>query len=755
MSYKLNKTDGSLLVDLIDGQLDTNSSDLTLIGRNYTGFGEFINENFIHVLENFANTSAPANPIKGQLWYDTAEGRLKIYNGGEFVSSGGTAFSPTTPNGAPGDLWVDSANKQLKFFDGVSATPILAGPVYSETQGKSGFEVVSILDTQNNLQTVVKTFVGNTLVGAHVNAPFTPNPNARIEEFVTQSNPTGALKKGFNTVGTDYKYYGTASVSEALVDSAGIVRTGDGYVKTDGDTMFGSLFIENNDGILLGQGGDAVLKIESNTLIVQSQQAQNGGLEFKLSQVGSSNKLSGLTIKNKSIPNPNNPGQQVWAQQLRIFDDPQISQYSSAFIGTDVVIDGDLKVLGDTTQISVQELKVKDKNIELGIDDNGVIGNDTDINQGGIILKSSGGDKTIQYITNDDAWNISEDVNLAIGKSLQIDGNVILTASSVNVASAPNLTSIGTLTSLNVGDVNISGSKIRTTNNGLQLQSPSAISVYNTLNGPQKITNLADPTDPSDAVNKSYADGSTVLGISLDITGLNAQAQGWIPLANLLEKIFPANGYQGNGPSNASNLFPLSSIPARAVGALARVQAVDYGSGGGFTIPSINLTPNKEFTLVDQTVTTMQRDIASITAFGSETLIQTNTSHYYEIGQQVQISNTSFTQGGTATIDGTYTITFAEDPSEAATGYVSFRIDLDPTTLPNPQFGSLDLVTQSPVSARIFQAGAANKQVIEDLSNPQNVTGTINYAPTVTVVQFGIQDQGGGNLAWVFDTIIN
>lgn len=750
MSYKLNKSDGSLLVDLIDGQLDTNSSDLTLIGRNYTGFGEFINENFIHMLENFANTSAPANPIKGQLWYDTSEGRLKIYNGGEFVSSGGTAFSDTTPNGAPGDLWVDSANKQLKFFDGVSATPILAGPIYSETQGKSGFEVVSILDTQNNFQTVVKTFVGNTLVGAHANAPFTPNVNNQISEFVTQSNPTGALQKGFNTVGTDYKFYGTASRSEALIDSAGIVRTGDGYVKTDGDTMFGELFIEANDGIRLGQGGDAILKIESNSLILETQNP-NGNIDLKVIRPASGNqKQSALKI---DAPN----------QKISIFPTKAVNT-ESVFVQGGVTIDGDLTVLGNTTQIDVQQLKVKDVSIELGIDENNNIGNDTAVNDGGIILKSSGGDKTILYNQADDAWNISEDINLAVNKSLQINGTPVLTASQLLVSDAPNLTSIGTLTEVDVNDVNISGSKIKTTANALQLQSPGAITLY-ASNGssPQKITNLDDPTDPSDAVNKSYADGSTVIGISLDVTGLNAQNQGWVPLANLLEKVFPANGYQGNGPNNASNLFPLSSIPARAVGALARVQAVDYGSGGGFTIPSINLTPNKEFTQVDQTVTTMQRTIASVTAFGTETLIQTTSSHFYEIGQQVTLTDVKFTGGGpyvggSDNIDGTYTITFAEDPAEAATGYVSFRIDLDPTdpaNMTNPQFNTLDTINFTPTVARVFQSGASNKQVLEDMSNPQNVTGTINYAPTVTVVQFGIQDQGGGNLAWVFDTIIN
>ena len=79
MSYKLNKTDGTILTDLVDGTVDNTSSDLTLIGRNYSGFGEFLNENFIKLLENFSSADEPSNPIRGQLWYDTSENKLKIY----------------------------------------------------------------------------------------------------------------------------------------------------------------------------------------------------------------------------------------------------------------------------------------------------------------------------------------------------------------------------------------------------------------------------------------------------------------------------------------------------------------------------------------------------------------------------------------------------------------------------------------------------------------------------------------------------
>ena len=72
MAYQINKTSGALLVNLADGQVDVASTDITLIGKNYTGFGEAINENFVSMLENFANTSAPTTPLAGQIWWDTS-----------------------------------------------------------------------------------------------------------------------------------------------------------------------------------------------------------------------------------------------------------------------------------------------------------------------------------------------------------------------------------------------------------------------------------------------------------------------------------------------------------------------------------------------------------------------------------------------------------------------------------------------------------------------------------------------------------
>ena len=117
MSYRINKTNGDLLVDLVDGQIDITSTSLTLVGRNYTGFGEFINENFVKLLENFSGTTAPGTPATGQLWFDTVGQRLRVYDGTTFKSAGGPIVQATQPNMVSGDLWIDSKNNQLYFYD--------------------------------------------------------------------------------------------------------------------------------------------------------------------------------------------------------------------------------------------------------------------------------------------------------------------------------------------------------------------------------------------------------------------------------------------------------------------------------------------------------------------------------------------------------------------------------------------------------------------------------------------------------------
>ena len=143
MAYSINKTDGSVLATVADGQTDNFSSDLTLIGKNFSGFGESLNENFIKLLENFSNTAPPSRPIRGQIWFDTTDLKLKVYSGTGFVPVSSATISNTQPlTLGAGDLWFNNVDKQLYFFDGTQT--ILLGPDFSESQGLSGLRVVSI-----------------------------------------------------------------------------------------------------------------------------------------------------------------------------------------------------------------------------------------------------------------------------------------------------------------------------------------------------------------------------------------------------------------------------------------------------------------------------------------------------------------------------------------------------------------------------------------------------------------------------------
>ena len=107
MSYTITLTDGQIFATIPDGTINTTSS-MTLVGKNYAGYGQFINDDIIRLLENGANTTAPGAPLQGQLWYDQTNGTMKVYTGATFkVISGATASStaPTVSNVA-GDLWL-------------------------------------------------------------------------------------------------------------------------------------------------------------------------------------------------------------------------------------------------------------------------------------------------------------------------------------------------------------------------------------------------------------------------------------------------------------------------------------------------------------------------------------------------------------------------------------------------------------------------------------------------------------------------
>src|SRR6056300_357705 len=199
MPYTVNKTNNSESPNqytVQDGVINT-QTDLSFIGKGYAGYGESIAENFLHLLENFSNSTAPTKPIKGQLWFDSANNRLKVYTGADFVPSGGNVpYQATEPSGInQGDLWIDSDTGQLYFYNGSSS--ILVGPP-SSTGSTNGFVYETILDSGDVSRNITKWYNDDTLIAIISDNSFTPKSTipgfTTIRTGITLNSSTNVLE---------------------------------------------------------------------------------------------------------------------------------------------------------------------------------------------------------------------------------------------------------------------------------------------------------------------------------------------------------------------------------------------------------------------------------------------------------------------------------------------------------------------------------------------------------------------------------
>lgn len=248
MAYTINKTNGSVLATIADGTID-NTTDLTLIGKNYSGYGELLNENLVKLLENFANSSAPANKLAGQLWWDTTNGLLKVYNGSTFkVISGSTAGASAPAGATTGDLWWDTANTQLKVYSG--ATWVTVGPSFTAGTGTSGAIVDTIVDNIGSSHVIVKLFVQNSIVGIiSKDSAFTPQ--TPLSGFST-INPGIQLSTTVPTA----RFRGVAT-DALLLD--GLAKTQ--FVRSDTSSSITGSFSVLNDSVGLSVGADQDLRL--------------------------------------------------------------------------------------------------------------------------------------------------------------------------------------------------------------------------------------------------------------------------------------------------------------------------------------------------------------------------------------------------------------------------------------------------------------------------------------------------------------
>jgi len=271
MAYTINLTDGTLFATIADGTINT-SSNMVLVGKNYAGYGEFLDENFIHLLENASNTTPPTAPLTGQLWWDKANGLMKVYNGTAFkVISAATASSTAPTGNVQGALWYDSVNQQLNVWTGTAW--VIVGPAFTPGTGTTGAIVATITDNTSVSHVVIELYVNDSIVGiVSKDAAFTP-------QVALSGFPTVRPGIQLSTqVGAQFPLFqGTATNAETLdsLDSTQFLRS------DANDTTSGTLGILNNTGLTVGVNQDFRIGV-SGTAVTLYNQTSNGNIAFNV-----------------------------------------------------------------------------------------------------------------------------------------------------------------------------------------------------------------------------------------------------------------------------------------------------------------------------------------------------------------------------------------------------------------------------------------------------------------------------------------
>jgi hypothetical protein len=585
MAYSINKTDGTILATVPDGQIDQLSSDITLIGKNYSGFGEALNENLVKLLENFANSSRPERPTRGQIWFDTTESKLKVYTGTAFVPVSSATISGTQPTTlGVGDLWYKDTDQQLYFFDGTR--PILLAPAFSVSQGKSGLEVATILDSNNISRVITLLYTGGTLLGIFSKDEFIPK--IPIQGF-NEAGTERLIFPGFNAGSlANLKFNVTAANAERLDNTLA-----SNFARKDQANIFDfQLLVETNDGIIFGSANQGTLDVSSGNVRV-SNNIPNRNLEINVRR--GTDQETAINILSAS-------------RQVKIYEN-QLDSITT--VGGNLVISGDLTVSGTTTTINTEVITLEDNSLELA-----KISTPTDeyASGGGIIIKGAT-DHRLIWIYDDaesgqanESWNTEEHINIATGKAYKIDGVAILTEAACFVPSFPNVNQLGAQVTLTVDDVFIDDNRISTLNDrDLEIEPTGSGNIV--IIGSKKIKGITTTNENfpsttlessallatdelSEAVSKRYALNLArrrPLVLSLDITDAPSNAA----ISLLLAQVAPPNEYE-NGTvarvlcsSLANSTSTLNINPL-----LNKVNNVEYTTPTGINFPLQDISVN-------------------------------------------------------------------------------------------------------------------------------------------------------------------
>ena len=272
---------------------NTSSTDTSLIfpGRNVTGYGQIIAENFLHLLENFASATEPVNPTEGQLWYDSENGILMIWDNTNWKSASNiqkSASAPSVETSKVGELWVDTTNQQLRIYSGTRW--ILVGPSESSVDGlRYGPAIEQIADSDNITRSILTFYIADIPVVIFSKDSFTPKNTisgyAVIRAGMNINVPVAAPEIAQFVGGLLPKYYGTALSADALnVGTTSVAASK--FLRTDtiNTTEYG-LNIRNNSGVTVGIDGTFTVSTSSTAAKIYNS-AAGSSLDLQVNRNG-------------------------------------------------------------------------------------------------------------------------------------------------------------------------------------------------------------------------------------------------------------------------------------------------------------------------------------------------------------------------------------------------------------------------------------------------------------------------------------
>lgn len=442
MAYTINRTDGTAIVTVPDGQIDQASTDIVLIGKNFSGFGEFLNENFVKILENFASDAQPTQPLTGQLWFDVTESRIKVYSGTEWKAVGTSALATSRPlDVSTGDFWFNTSTRQLYFYDGTR--DYLLGPDYTASQGVSGTVVENIEDSSRSNRTVTSIYVGGNRVGFFSTSEFTPR--IAIPGF-----DQSAVRVGFNPINSNFRFLGNALNAESLGGLASELfpKINQSNVFTEPQT------VQAVEGIRFGNQPQGQLAVEGLGDIFVRNLANNRRITLRGTK--NNNVFTFLEL----VPNASGN------DQMNIFPDNTTSEVN---VTGNMIVRGDLTVQGTSVTVQSQTVQIRDKLLELAVPSSGSP-TDSAADGGGIVLKGDT-DHSLTWDNSTDTWNFTEALNIPSGTGYKIGGVNVLydTGTGIELAStvtsAPGLVQFGNQINLTVDNITINNNRI--SNNGV------------------------------------------------------------------------------------------------------------------------------------------------------------------------------------------------------------------------------------------------------------------------------------------------